>query len=1093
MDSAPVPPRRIRYRKPIAIVAALFLLYLLIGFFAVPPLAKRAITSFAQDTLQRKAAVGELNVNPLALTLEVKDFALTEADGAPIAAFQRLFVNFQLSSLFRRAWTFSDIALEGFDLRADIAPDGRFNIAALLSSLPKVDAKPDARPPRVLLQRALVSAGSIGFADRSLATPASAVASPIDLELHDLSTIPDSTGKYKLSLRLPEGGQVDWKGDASLQPLASQGELAVKGLKPVGPWRFLRGRVDLAEPRGEFDVGLRYRFSYGGGSTQLAVEELTLAGREVALATGGEKNIALALSSFATAGARAEFSAAGGKPWQAKLTAPKLAAAGLEYTDRTRITPLSATIKDLSIGLVASAEGSADGTRVLVDGIAVNVADFSARVAGAKESLGNLGNILLEGGKLDFAERRISIGKLAVSGGGLSVVRDKDGSLPLLKVLSPSDEGALRRELDEAAKEARAQGKPWNLALAELQLDGVQVAVADHSFGAPINYDVRDLKLGVRGYATDGNAPVTIDAALRLEQGGSLTASGEASQSFDRAELRAKVERFNLKPLQPAIATRAHVLLASGEASADIKASYRQASGKHGLKLGGTLRVDNLLVNEKDTGERLLAWKALTATGLSLGLGPDQLRIADARLQGLGAKIVVFKDRSTNLTKALIVESTDASGKKLAVAMGDTKVLFPVAIERVRFDGGNVDFADLSLVLPFGTKVQQLAGVVEGISTDRNSRATLKFEGSVDEYGLARAEGALAPFHPTSFMDIAVQFRNVDMPPLSPYTVTFAGRRIASGKLSLDLKYKINEGKLAGDNRVVLEKFTLGEKVQSEGALDLPLDLAVAVLTDSDGRIDLAVPVSGDINDPQFDYGAVVWQAVKTVLTKIVTAPFRAIASLFGGGNSENIEAIAFDPGRATLLPPEQEKLKHVAEGLAKRPQLKVIAEGQTGPTDRSALQQQDVASAVAGKLGRTPAAGGVPDSVNLTDAKTQRALEAVFIERSSDEALVKFAADTGKARGKDVDRVNAALALVGRGSEDRAFYEALLKRLNETAKVSDEALAQLADERARAVAGHLTTKLGFPADRTGARAAKSGGAAQVKLELEAAPAAAAK
>jgi hypothetical protein len=116
-----------------------------------------------------------------------------------------------------------------------------------------------------------------------------------------------------------------------------------------------------------------------------------------------------------------------------------------------------------------------------------------------------------------------------------------------------------------------------------------------------------------------------------------------------------------------------------------------------------------------------------------------------------------------------------------------------------------------------------------------------------------------------------------------------------------------------------------------------------------------------------------------------------------------------------------------------------------------------------------------------------------VFIERSSDEALVKFAADTGKARGKEVDRVNAALALVGRASEDRAFYEALLKRLNETAKVPDEALAQLADERARAVAGHLTAKLGFPAERTGARAAKSGGAAQVKLELEAAPVAAAK
>jgi hypothetical protein len=337
-------------------------------------------------------------------------------------------------------------------------------------------------------------------------------------------------------------------------------------------------------------------------------------------------------------------------------------------------------------------------------------------------------------------------------------------------------------------------------------------------------------------------------------------------------------------------------------------------------------------------------------------------------------------------------------------------------------------------------------------------------------------------------------FRNVDMPPLSAYTATFAGRRIAAGKLSLDLKYKINDGQLAGENRVLLEKFTLGEKVQSEGALDLPLDLAVALLTDSDGRIDLTVPVAGNVDDPKFDYGAVVWQAVKIVLTRIITAPFRALASLFGGGSGENVEAITFDPGRAALLPPEQEKLKQVADGLAKRPQLRLVAEGQTGPADRAALQQRDVALAVGARLGRAPAApGGAPDPVNLGDAKTQRALEEVFAERNSDDALARFAADTGKARGKEVDRVNAALALLGRASEDRAFYEALLKRLNETAKVPDEALTQLAEERARAVTTHLSTALAFPAERAAARAAKAGGAALVKLELETGSAAAAK
>jgi hypothetical protein len=282
----------------------------------------------------------------------------------------------------------------------------------------------------------------------------------------------------------------------------------------------------------------------------------------------------------------------------------------------------------------------------------------------------------------------------------------------------------------------------------------------------------------------------------------------------------------------------------------------------------------------------------------------------------------------------------------------------------------------------------------------------MKVEGRVDEFGLARLEGSVQPFKPTAFMDLAVLFRNVDMPTLSPYTITFAGRRVSSGKLSLDLRYKINEGQLAGENRVVLEKFTLGEKVQSEGALDLPLDLAVALLTDSDGKIDLTVPVAGNVDDPKFDYSAVIWQAVKIVLTKIVTAPFRALASLFGGGSGENYEAVAFDPGRAVLLPPEQEKLKQVADGLAKRPQIVLVAEGRTGPADLAALQQRDVALAVGALLGQPAPAPGTPlPSVNVTDAKTQRALEAIFVERNSSEALGKFVAETGKARGKEVER----------------------------------------------------------------------------------------
>jgi hypothetical protein len=416
--------------------------------------------------------------------------------------------------------------------------------------------------------------------------------------------------------------------------------------------------------------------------------------------------------------------------------------------------------------------------------------------------------------------------------------------------------------------------------------------------------------------------------------------------------------------------------------------------------------------------------------------------------------------------------------------------LFLVHIGRVDVESGAVEFADLSLALPFAANVRDLGGVVQGVSTDRESRASVRLEGRVDEHGLARVEGSLRPFRPKSFLDLGVSFRNIEMPPLSPYTVTFAGRRIASGRLALDLRYKMDNSMLSGDNRILLEKFTLGERVETPGALSLPLDLAVALLTDSQGRIDLAVPVSGNVDDPQFSYGHLIWQAIQNLLTRIVTAPFRALGALFGGGSSnENLESIAFDPGRTALLPPEREKLKRVAEGIGKRPQLRLVAEGQYSASDQAALRQRDIESAVSARLRRPTAADAMTEPVNITDARTQRALEAIFIERNSEQALDEFAGTIEKSRGKPVERANAVLGLAGRASSDRAFYEALLKRLIDTARLPDEALRQLADARARSVAGYLVKDLSVPAERVTARIGATPDEARVKLAFDVASA----
>ena len=214
---------------------------------------------------------------------------------------------------------------------------------------------------------------------------------------------------------------------------------------------------------------------------------------------------------------------------------------------------------------------------------------------------------------------------------------------------------------------------------------------------------------------------------------------------------------------------------------------------------------------------------------------------------------------------------------------------------------GTLDFSDLSLAGGFSTSIHELNGTLNGISNDRNTRSQLALEGRVDEFGYAKVSGSLNPFIPRDRSNVRMEFRNLDVTRVTPYMVRFAGYRVASGRLSLDLNYRVRNNLIEGDNQIVLDQFTLGEKVDSPGAMDLPLGLAIALLKDSDGKIDIALPVSGNLDDPKFDYGLIIRKAIVNLITGIITAPFRLIGRLFGGGSGEEAGQHRVRPG---LRPP---------------------------------------------------------------------------------------------------------------------------------------------------------------------------------------------
>ena len=381
-------------------------------------------------------------------------------------------------------------------------------------------------------------------------------------------------------------------------------------------------------------------------------------------------------------------------------------------------------------------------------------------------------------------------------------------------------------------------------------------------------------------------------------------------------------------------------------------------------------------------------------------LEPNRLDIGDLRVALLTGKFIIEKNRSFNLANVI---KPGAEPKKVETpapgrAAGPADP-FPYRVRRVLVSEGQVDFADLSLPTPFGTKIHELKGIVAGISSARDARAQVELDGQVDEYGIAKINGELNTADPKSFTDIGVVFRNVEMSSLTPYSGKFAGRKIDSGKLSVDLKYKVAQGQLAGDNQIVVERLVLGEKVESPEAMDLPLDLAIALLEDSNGVIDLGLPVKGDLDSPEFSFGAVVWKAFVNLLTKIVTSPFRALGAILPGGGEESFDSVAFEPGRPDVPAPEKEKLAKLGDALQKRPQLKLVVQGRYNPeTDLRELRNASLRRTLAISLGRKLRRSTEPGPVDFGSPETGKTLEAMFAERFGSDAL-KALKDEQKAR----------------------------------------------------------------------------------------------
>ena len=534
--------------------------------------------------------------------------------------------------------------------------------------------------------------------------------------------------------------------------------------------------------------------------------------------------------------------------------------------------------------------------------------------------------------------------------------------------------------------------------------------------------------------------PYEITGEAGVEPNGSIQAAGTIDPGSRSADLQVKAESLALAKARRLVPAAPDVSIAGGALSGSGRL---QLSADKGMSYRGAASIADLRVLEAGSNGTLLAWRRAQAAHVEFA--PGVLQISQLSLEQPEGRLII--DQNGRLNALAAFGGRDTAGKPP----------LRVAIQDLRISAGKLYFADRSLASPFETLIHDLSGSISGIQSGGDKPAKVQLAGLVQPSGSVRIEGHIDLASPSSATDVRGTFRNLRLVSFNPYVVKFAGYRIESGNVSANLRYQVRSGRLEGTNELALEQMQLGEKVGKARALDFPLDLLVALLADSSGRIDLHIPVSGDLRDPKFDFGAVFAQAMR----KIVTAPFRALRAVLGkAAPDREFGEVAFEPGMVDLSRQARQDLEHIAQALAQRPQVVLSVCGGYDPQrDAAALRLLGARREIAARAGAKAPSG--PEEREMIVAA-----ERLYLER-----------------------IGSRLELQALREQEKHYGSALAEILAKQVPVTEDATRLLGRRRAETV---VTTLSGLGGARSRLRidAAERGQAGQfgvpAKLTLSA-------
>jgi len=714
----------------------------------------------------------------------------------------------------------------------------------------------------------------------------------------------------------------------------------------------------------------------------------------------------------------------------------------------------------------------------------LNLTDLAVRLPGEKRSVVGIESLAVAQTTVDLAKRQVQVGEVSSKNAKFAVVRNKDGGLNLARFLTKPAAAAA-----EAPGDAPAGDKPeapFAVGVARVALDRWSARIEDQTMSPAVITTIDPLSLQVADYSTEAGNRARIDLKAQVNKKGQLAASGTAGATPLHANLKLDLKGVDLLPGQPYLTEKVNVLLTSAALTTRGTLALDQAKDGE-LKGGfrGEFAINDLATVDKTNSNDFLKWKSLFFGGVDAKLSPFALSIDQIALSDYYARIILSQEGRLNLQDVMRGADGEARSVTDAAPAGETakpadkaekpvakpadaepaspaQPMPPIRIGKLVLQGGHVNFTDNFIKPNYTADLKELGGSVTGLSSDATTTADVDLRGQVNNAPL-NIVGKVNPLSGDLALDLKADVKGMELAPLSPYSGKYVGYGIEKGKLSFDINYKIDNRKLTAENRLVLDQLTFGEKIDSPTATKLPVQLAVALLRDRNGVIDINLPIGGSLDDPQFSVGGIIVKVLINIITKAITAPFALLGSLFGGG--EELSHVEFDAGLSAIPQVGEGKLKSLAKALADRPALKLEITGRVDPeTDREGLRRAGIDRKVrALKLNDLVKKGESVDPASLTVIPEE--YPALLKRVYKDEKFPKPRNAVGLTKDLPVEEME--------------------KLMITNAQVSDDDMVALGNQRAQVVKDWLLKNGGVAQDRVFLLAAKVGGASEKPAAAE--------